>query len=737
MRSSPPRAQLLFGQLRLEPASPAIYLGLRGALSIWFPICIGMLANDLLDGILAAFAAFTVIAADAGGAYRTKAFAMVAATCANALAIFVATLVNPHLELRVVATFCWVFAAGLANIYGNAASLVAFNSAVIFVTSVEIPNPPDAAQRVLIYLLGGAWALILSLGLWPLRIDKPIFDAVKETYERLARMMGLIASGLGKPSARLAENELHFAYDSVITQIDSARTLWATSRAQRSGQSRRGIQLLIFLEDAAQIGNKILILSQTLEVVIAEPRFAQLKEMIEHVARQLRNATHLLALIIQKRGESIHLESLLHALGTLSNTLRTYRENLDETDYSSPENVRRCLRQFESFVEKLRGTTKIAAGLESSLRNPDLPEIIPQETPAVWRPLVDNFNFNSVSLRHALRLALVAALAVILNLVLHLPRGYWSVLTVLVVLKPNFGGTLTTAVQRVAGTVLGGLIAAALGSVIRDQPVLLFCAGLFAFAAFAFRPFNYALFVIGLTPMVILILNISDVGDWRVATLRILETVLGGGLALLGGFALFPTWERRRLPTQLAATLRTNLEYFQRATDFILNRQSDSNALHAARQNAALENSNISAALQRALVEPRRGPQDVEPAIVLALYTRSFFMSATTLLDHINEFEDPNLAFVLEGVVETTAYALNNLIDVLENGASLQPLPELDDGLLLFRYAEHLESLPILHRPLVYITLERLIENLKTMHSAAARLPADFSASPNRSQSQT
>ena len=140
----------------------------------------------------------------------------------------------------------------------------------------------------------------------------------------------------------------------------------------------------------------------------------------------------------------------------------------------------------------------------------------------------------------------MAALAVILNLVLHLPRGYWSVLTVLVVLKPNFGGTLTTAVQRVAGTVLGGLIAAALGSVIRDQPVLLFCAGLFAFAAFAFRPFNYALFVIGLTPMVTLILNISDVGDWRVATLRILETVLGGGLALLGGFALFPTWERRR-----------------------------------------------------------------------------------------------------------------------------------------------------------------------------------------------
>jgi uncharacterized membrane protein YccC len=721
--SSPPKAQLLFGQLRLEPARPAIDLGLRGALAIWLPICLGMLAHNLLDGILAAFAAFSVIVCDVGGAYRTKALAMVSAVFANTSAIFVATWLNPNPELRVVATFVWVFCAGFANIFGNAAAIVAFNSAVIFTTSVEIPNPPDAWHRAVIYLVGGAWTLFLSLGLWPLRSHKPIFDAVKETYERLSRMMALVALELEKPDPDRAGSRLNAAYEAVITQIDIARNVWTVTRAQRSGQSKRGIQLLVLLEDASLIANKILSLSQTLYVVSAEPGFSGLKETVEHAARQLRNAFHLLALIIHKRGESIHLKSLLDALGRLSISLSSDRNRLNDDDFSSPENVRNFLRQFESLIGKLRDDARIASGLEHGSRSADLSEIIPQETPQIWSVIVNNLNFNSLGFRHASRLSLVAALAVTLNLVANLPRGYWSVLTALVVLKPNFGGTITTGVQRITGTVLGALIAALLGSTIRNQPTLLFCAGLFAFAALAFRPFNYALFVTGLTPMVTLILNIGDVGDWRLAMLRVLETLIGGSLALLGGFVLFPMWERRKLPVQLSKTLRANRDYFQSIIGTVLKRTVDLKKLGGARRAAALENSNASAALQRALVEPSRDPEDIEPAMVFGVYIRSFFSTATMLVDHAAEFQDPNLSFVLEGVGEASTYLLNNLLEVLEDDGPLKPLPELGDGLLLFRYAENLESMSELERPLAYLTLDRLIDNLKAMHSAVARLP--------------
>jgi uncharacterized membrane protein YccC len=190
-------------------------------------------------------------------------------------------------------------------------------------------------------------------------------------------------------------------------------------------------------------------------------------------------------------------------------------------------------------------------------------------------------------------------------------------------------------------------------------------------------------------------------------------------------------WERRKLPIQLSKTLRANRDYFRSVIGTILKRTLDIKTLEGARRTAALENSNVAAALQRALVEPSRTPGDVEAAMVFGVYIRSFFSTVTTLVDHAHEFKDPSLAFVLEGVGEASSYVLNNLIEVLENEAPLKPLPELGDGLLLFRYAESLESLSELQRPLAYTTLERLIEILKTMHSAVARLLASKLAKTN------
>jgi uncharacterized membrane protein YccC len=707
-------AKLLFGQLRLEPAHPAVYLGLRGALSIWIPIAIGLLSHQLLFGVLSAFAAFTVIAVDSGGSYRTKALSLLSATLANAAAIFFATLINPNPELRVLATFLWVCGAGFAGIYGNTAAIVAFNSAVIFVTSVELPTPPDALQRVILQLLGGVWAMILSLGLWPLRSYRPIFDAVKDSYNGLARLFDCVNG----PSSEIGR-----AYDSLLTQIDNTRVLWTTLRASRAGQSQRGIQMILLLEDASLIANKILSLSQTLELINGDPGFLKIKPEIDHAIHQLRNAVHLLGLIIQQRGESIHLGSLFQALGSLSNELRLKREQIGENS----ENIKRLLHQVESLIDKIRYDARIAAGLESGLKLAKVTPLVPKESLPLWATIKENLNFNSVVLRHALRLAVVAALAVTFNLLQHLPRGYWSVLTALVVLKPNFGGTLNTAVQRITGTVLGAFIAISLGFVIRDQNILLFCAGLCAFFAFTFRPYNYSLFVIGLTPMVILILNISDVGDWRVGLLRVMETLIGGSLALIGGFALFPMWERRQLRQQLSTTLQANLDYFNKILNTALKRSpttdtSTSETVENLRNRAALENSNITATAQRALVEPSRGLKDIGPAMVITYYIRSFFTTTVSLMDNLVEFENPRLAFVLDGLGEIVIYVLRNLTQVMERKEALKPLPNLEDSLFLYRFTEHLDHTAETERPLSYLALERMIEEIKTMHAAAKRM---------------
>jgi hypothetical protein len=75
-----------------------------------------------------------------------------------------------------------------------------------------------------------------------------------------------------------------------------------------------------------------------------------------------------------------------------------------------------------------------------------------------------NWTWKSVMMRHALRMAVVAGVDVVLIQVLHLPHGFWLAMTSIIVLQPYGSGTLRRGVQRVgvAGGALAALLAAAL-----------------------------------------------------------------------------------------------------------------------------------------------------------------------------------------------------------------------------------------------------------------------------------
>jgi uncharacterized membrane protein YccC len=114
-------------------------------------------------------------------------------------------------------------------------------------------------------------------------------------------------------------------------------------------------------------------------------------------------------------------------------------------------------------------------------------------------------------------------------------------MTVVIVLKPNFGGTLQRAVQRITGTVLGALVAAVLLLVLTNPWLLVVAAlAVLAFATFALRNRNYTLFSLALTPMIMLMLDIAHPISVTDSFLRSLCTIIGSFLALLSGYLLFP-----------------------------------------------------------------------------------------------------------------------------------------------------------------------------------------------------
>ena len=102
---------------------------------------------------------------------------------------------------------------------------------------------------------------------------------------------------------------------------------------------------------------------------------------------------------------------------------------------------------------------------------------------------------RSSAFRHAVRLSVALVVAGIVYRSLSLGSGYWVPLTVLFVLKPDYGTTMARGIGRAAGTMAGVTIAWAIVTLFSPSAdAIVVLLALLACVAYAVFPANYALF---------------------------------------------------------------------------------------------------------------------------------------------------------------------------------------------------------------------------------------------------
>lgn len=542
------------------------------------------------------------------------------------------------------------------------------------------------------------------------------------------------------------------AQDTVTQDLTAARNTWASVWTTQKGASLRGNQLLVLIEDANQIITSVVAQVELLAIASESPLCSRLQREIAEVMTQLAIAMQMLATAIAKGRNSVHLgdldrsvEALEYEWQILRNQVVSQNSNLPRDEYWDLVNLRKLTTSFSQLVQQIHTDAEIVTDLQQGKqRNPINQDITlpkPPTTAEMMETLRCNLTFDSVMFRHALRLAVVVALAELISSLLQIPRGYWITLTALVALKPNFGGTTQTTVQRALSTIFGSIIGITAILLIHNQWAIAFFLLLLVFTAMSVRSLSYTLFITLLTPAIILLLNMINAGGWEVGLLRIVDSCVGGGLALIGGYLLFPSWERQKLPAQLAKTIRANLAYFQQVIANYLNSQNTSvAALNSLRHQAALENANANAAAQRLFSEPRHVQGEIEPVMTLMIYIRNFYNSITTLAEHQREFSGQYQFAAIPEFTDSIIQILENLADALQYRQTPQPLPILNnhletiheqtEQLYMARISEitidpHIVT-PTLQavreQTPVFAELERIVNQIKIIHCAIALL---------------
>jgi len=233
---------------------------------------------------------------------------------------------------------------------------------------------------------------------------------------------------------------------------------------------------------------------------------------------------------------------------------------------------------------------------------------------------------RSSAFRHAARLSVALVVAGIVYRGLSLGSGYWVPLTVLFVLKPDYGTTMARGIGRAAGTMAGVTIAWAIVTLFSPAPATIVALlALLACVAYAVFPANYALFSVVLTVLIALLAEFSGGSPVGALLDRIVDTAAGTAIAL-GAITLWPTREAPRTLEFLARYVTAEGRWL----DAILNAYSggdDRQSLRATRLAARRARTQAWDAVRRALAEPARRRPDGRP-----------LRAALTAMDEISEY---------------------------------------------------------------------------------------------------
>lgn len=144
-------------------------------------------------------------------------------------------------------------------------------------------------------------------------------------------------------------------------------------------------------------------------------------------------------------------------------------------------------------------------------------------------------------LRHAVRVSVAVGAAFAMSALLHLPQGYWSVFTAVIVVQTSIGGTLAASKDRLIGTVVGGLVGALAtylksNTLLQEGVVLSLTIAILAFGA-AVRP---SLKVAPITAAIVLIGQTQGMPPLEAAAWRVAEIIIGSVIGLAATLFVFP-----------------------------------------------------------------------------------------------------------------------------------------------------------------------------------------------------
>jgi uncharacterized membrane protein YccC len=607
----------------------------------------------------AALGGFEAILVDNGGPYRSRLTTMLTVILGGAIAGVAGAMATTPLWIAVIVTAGFCFAITFARVLTKEMASTSVIILVIYFAGYGglTHTLSGALENALAFVLGGLWAAALSVFLWPLDPFRPARLAVAECYAMLAEFTAGVHNTLPDSDDRRQQRQrMHELQRRMRLQMETARAAIGTTGARVTARTIRARSLTVLLETVDILFAGTIRWTELFETA---PDTAS-QQAIADTLRWLSRAERAIADSLPQRPadgassfapEGSHSIELLRkreaAIRLLDTQLGPLIAHLAQDERGALLNVEvafDAIRAMWSGVEyRPSGSESDRAAHRSLLSGSGIDPM----GQSVWRTMIDaaraNWTPRSVMMRHALRMLVVGGVDVLLMRTVHVRHGAWLAMTSIIVLQPYSSGTLRRGVQRVGGTIAGGVLAAILAAALHSEAGLIVAITVTSVLTLATYAVDYAWYCFFLTPTFVL-LGLPQLRDWRFAGVRMGTTLLGALVAVIAMRLLWPEREKVELGRLLArgalaeaAYVRAMLAFWEAmaaATSNTDRAAADRRLLAPARRACGLAINDAEETLDRIMLEPRvplSSGTRWEEALTFVTYLRRMTRTVTTL----------------------------------------------------------------------------------------------------------
>lgn len=547
--------------------------GMRVGICLAVPVVIGLATGRSLDGLVVGLGSLNVAMADVTGSYSVRAATLLSVLIGNSLGIAAGTLTALAGWWSVPLLMAWVFLAAYAGVIGPVAERTGFFAALMFIIGIGFGEPSlaHAARYAGLVAVGGMWAVLVITLFWPLHPHRPVVRAWGRSIVASADLLELVAQCAPD---RVVDRAVTRARS--LGHEASAVTRWHAVRAGRPPPLPGSLRLL------AKVGDR----AWTCAVLVADERRRH-EEPPDAVAERL--------VLTADIGQG------LAAIG----------RDLDRDGNPGPTSAAKSRRVCASVESRLASGNQEDPALQVLCRSLAVlsgksDEALPLSAGDRSRPhiasaltkLHASLRLSSFWLRYALRFSVAVGAGLAVSRGLGLEKGYWVLITIAVVVKPQLSLSTTSTIHRVIGTVLGALVGLLAVVTVSSSWGLVIVMSMMTVLGISFLQVNYGLAVVFITPLIIVLLNVVAPGHWQLADIRVADTLLGAAIGLIATVAILPGSERGLVAERSRTAVAACARYLQ-----AIGHQNTPERL-AARRSARAATDDLLAVVDRAMAEP-------------------------------------------------------------------------------------------------------------------------------------